>query len=175
MAIFETPPTSYTHYLKDIVIDIVPAVLSGVLPFSLGGSLTQYGAGGKDELLNYKRTEEVTKLFADAFGNPHFSIDPRQNGEIEVSTIHTNPVNAKFQALLTLNTLINAAPNVGGMFNLTARYVSQLGAPFLIARYCRLKGQPESKRAIEADEIKWGILVGILIANESGLNADAII
>jgi len=175
MAIFETPPVSYTHYLKDIVIDVVPSILSGVAPFTLGGSIAQFGAGGKDELINYKRTEDVVKLFADASGNPHFSIDPRQTGEIELSTIQTNPMNQKFQSLLSLNTLLNSAPNTGGMFNLTARYVSQIGTPFLIARYCRIKGQPESKKAIEADELKWSILVGILIANENGLNADAII
>jgi len=176
MAIFETPPVSYTHYLKDIVINIVPAVTSGVQPFSIGGSLTQFGAGGKDELINYKRAEDIVKLFADASGNPHFSIDPRQTGEIEITNIHTNPLNQKFQNLLTVNSLLGAAPNVGGMFNLTARYISQLTAPpFLIARYCRIKGQPESKRGIEADELKWGILVGILNASEYGLNADAII
>jgi len=176
MATFETPPISYTHYIKDIVINVVPSVLSGVQPFTLGGSLATNGAGGKDELISYKRTEDVVKLFADTSGNPHFSIDPCQIGESEITTIETNPCNQFFQRLLTLNTAASAAPNVGGMFNMTARYISQLTAPpFLIARYCRIKGQPDNKKSIEANELKWTILVGVLNAAEWGLNPDAII
>lgn len=175
MALFETPPVSTTYYLKNIVIDVVPAITSGVAPFTLGG-LAQNSGAGKEELLNWKRTKETTMLESDGVGNPIFSIDPSRIGEVELSLMHTNPVNSQFQRLLTIPSLIDGAPNVGGMFNMTVRDVGNLTVPpLLTCRYCRIRSQPEGSRKVQADEHKWPILVGILICNEWGNSLDGVI